>query len=88
MPSLADMVKERLKKEVEISEIDEPAIFSVSTEPDIKKSTQRAQKNLSKIPFNASIELNSIKTIYANRFGSSTNKRKAEMVEEIKKSWS
>lgn len=37
--------------------------------------------------FNPSIELNLIKCIYANRFGSSTNKTKNFMIKEIVSRW-
>jgi len=44
-------------------------------------------KTIDNIPFNKSIELNSIKTIYANRFGTSTNAIKEDMQNAIINAW-
>lgn len=40
-----------------------------------------------KFEINKSIELNSIKTLYANRFGTTTNRTKAHMITKIINAW-
>ncbi|MEE9378838.1 MAG: hypothetical protein V3V33_12475 [Candidatus Lokiarchaeia archaeon] len=55
-------------------------IESFENEP---KTTQKDTKS----EINESLELNLIKSIYANRFGSTTNKTKAHMIRKIKIAW-
>ena len=58
-------------------------IKNIPTEIKPKKS-----KKTELIPdLNKSIELNLIKSIYANRFGSTTNKLKKEMLKKIIDEW-
>lgn len=57
-------------------------IKKIAPEP-TKKIDLLIEKKL----YNKSIELNSIKTIYANRFGSSTDKLKKNMQNAIINAW-
>ena len=55
-----------------------------------KNLTEKKHKKpkMVEIPkINKSIELNSIKTLYANRFGSTTNMLKADMQKALIKKW-
>ncbi len=86
MSSLADMVKERLKKKEIPPEQDKPS-ETINITSSKKTVVNTAEKN-AKTEVNESLELNLIKSIYANRFGSTTNKTKAHMIRKIKNAWS
>ncbi len=71
------------KKQIKIQ--DKKEIKKIAPEP--KKKIDSLIKSTKKELFNKSIELNSIKTIYANRFGSSTDKLKKDMQNAIINAW-
>lgn len=87
---LSDMFKDFEKSEKK--PVQEAKIKKVISEPEkIKIAPKIALKQQlnkeSKQDINASLELNLIKSLYANRFGSTTNKSKAHMIRMIKNAW-
>lgn len=87
MPSLAEMRKEILKKkEIKPEKSAEKPIKPIIIKP-AKKPTEKPIIPEPETDFNKSLELNLIKSIYANRFGSTTNKLKSNMQQSIMDEW-
>jgi hypothetical protein len=70
------------KKAVKIEKVEK--VKKIHKIPFISVISEKAE---SKYEINKSIELNSIKTLFANRFGTTTNMRKADMVKALIKMW-
>lgn len=88
MPSLADMVKERLKKKSEKKESPPEQKKSETTyRPTSHKTEFETDKKDTKSEINKSVELNALKVLYANRFDTTTNMRKADMQDGLIKIW-
>lgn len=86
MPTLLDMVK-KLKEKKAPEPIPKPKkekTIHITTDQETGLETSKKD---TKIEINESLELNLIKSIYANRFGSTTNKTKAHMIRKIKNAW-
>lgn len=83
----------KLKDFLEVSEPLTPKEENIALEPISEPKEILSVENIEKIEkepktqVNKSLELNLIKSIYANRFGSTTNKTLEHMIRKIKNAW-
>lgn len=82
MPTLEELQNKYGKKEAPEQKKSETNCTTTSHETKLK-----TDKKDTKPKFNKSIELNLIKSIYSNRFGSTTNKILAHMKSKIINAW-
>lgn len=98
MPTLEELQNKYGKKEASEPEtpieaniskevISEPRKIFISENIEKQKTKPQTPEKDIRIEINESLELNLIKSLYANRFGSTTNRTKAHMIRKIKNAW-
>jgi len=88
MPNLAELMRQKLKEQEKQEKIiTKPEFITKNSLQETKKISPKISKPVEKESYSKSLELNLIKCLYANRFGSTTNKLKVEMQNTIINEW-